>query len=215
MADDNVAGNDNTNAPQPSESAEQQTPQPAAPAEDKGAQQDGTLLGGNGSTEQKDTPPAGAPEAYDFKASIPEGVELDETITKEFSDIARGMNLTNEQANQLAAYGIKYAQQVADTVRAQYTEQVNKWGEAAKADMGANFNAIMSTAGAGIEAAEKQIPGIRQALNETGAGNRIEVIKLCEMLGRLVQADPGKLVNVTGAGTPREEQTWYPNSNMK
>jgi len=215
MADDNVAVNDNTNAPQPSESAEQQTPQPAAPAEDKGAQTDGTLLGGNGSTDQKETTPAGAPEAYDFKASIPEGVELDETITKEFSDIARGMSLTNEQANAIAAYGFKYAQQAVEAVRNEYTTKVSQWGEAAKAEMGANFNAIMSTAGAGIEAAEKQIPGIRQALNETGAGNRIEVIKLCEMLGKLVQADPGKLVNVTGAGTPKEDVTWYPNSNMK
>ena len=217
MAEDVNAVNDNTNAPQPqNDAAAQQTPQPAAPAnDDKGAQQDGTLLGGNGSTDQKDAPPAGAPETYDFKASIPEGVELDETITKEFSDIARGMNLTNEQANQLAAYGIKYGQQVAEAANAQRYEQVAKWGEAAKTEMGANFNAIMSTAGAGIEAAEKQIPGIRQALNETGAGNRIEVIKLCEMLGKLVQADPGKLVNVTGAGIQREEQTWYPNSNMK
>jgi hypothetical protein len=214
MADDVNAVNDNTNAPQPQSDAAQQTPQPAAPANDS-AQQDGTLLGGNGSTDQKDNQPAGAPEAYDFKASIPEGVELDETITKEFSDIARGMNLTNEQANQMAAYGIKYGQQVAEAINAQFNERVTKWGEAAKADMGANFNTIMSTAGAGLEAAEKQIPGIRQALNETGAGNRIEVIKLCEMLGKLVQADPGKLVNVTGAGIPREDQTWYPNSNMK
>ena len=205
MADETVAVNDNTNVPQPSEPAEQQqdVAKPEAPE---------TMLGGKGSTEQQVT---GAPEAYDFKPSIPDGVEMDETITKEFSDIARGMNLTNEQANQMAAYGIKYAQQAVEAARNEYSERVAKWGESAKSDMGVNFNVIMSTAGAGIEAAEKQIPGIRQALNETGAGNRIEIIKLCEMLGKLVQADPGKLVNVTGTAVPREEQTWYPNSNMK
>ena len=213
---DNAANND-MNAQQPQgtdqQTSAQPTPQPAAPANDGAAPQQVTMLGGKGSTEQQT--PAGAPEAYDFKPSIPEGIEMDETITKEFSDIARGMNLTNEQANQMAAYGIKYAQQAVEAARNEYFARVSGWGEAAKADMGANFNAIMSTAGAGIEAAEKQIPGIRAALNETGAGNRIEVIRAFEMLGKLVQADPGRLVNVTGTGANKEDETWYPNSNMK
>jgi hypothetical protein len=67
----------------------------------------------------------------------------------------------------------------------------------------------MATAGAGIEAVEKVVPNIRQALNETGAGNRIEIIRAMEMLGQLVQADPGKTIN---AGTPAVNQaskTWY------
>jgi len=205
MAENEVAVNDNTNAPQPQENVAM----PVDAAE--------TMLGGNGTTAQAEVKqePTGAPEAYDFKATIPEGVEMDEVITKEYSDIARSMNLTNEQANQIAAYGIKYGQQIADAVRSQYNAEVTRWGEAARAEMGANFNAVMSTAGAGIEAVEKAVPGIRQALNETGAGNRIEVIKAFEMLGKLVQADPGKLVNVTGVGESKRDVTWYPNSNMK
>lgn len=207
----NNAANDSTNAPQPA------TEPANAPADAAG-----TMLGGTGTTDQqnapdagaKDTQPAGAPEQYDFAASIPEGTEVDEKITKEFSDIARGMNLSNEQANQMASYGIKYAQQVADAVRSQYQAQVTSWGEQAKAELGANLDKTLVAAGAGIEAAEKQIPGLRQALNETGAGNRIEIIKLCEMLGHLVQADPGKLVNVTGAAAPTPAPTWYPNSKM-
>lgn len=207
----NNAANDSTNAPQP---ATEPANIPADAAE--------TMLGGTGTTDQqkepaaeaKDTTPAGAPEQYDFKATIPEGSDVDETITKEFSEIARGMNLTNEQANQMAAYGIKYGQQIADAVRSQYQAQVTGWGEQAKAELGANLDKTLSTAGAGIEAAEKQIPGLRQALNETGAGNRIEIIRLCEMLGHLVQADPGKLVNVTGTPAPTPAPTWYPNSKM-
>ena len=215
MDNDNTAANDNTNVQQPQvdqQTTAQPTPQPAAPAND-GAQPQGTMLGGQ--PQQQQPAPAGAPEAYDFKATIPEGVELDETITREFSDIARGMNLTNEQANQMAAYGIKYAQQAVEAVRNEYNAKVNQWGDAAKAEMGANFDSVMTKAGAGIEAVEKVVPGIRQALNETGAGNRIEIIRAFEMLGGLVQADPGKLVNVTGSGTQKEDVTWYPNSNMK
>ena len=218
MDNNNAAANNDMNAQQP-QGTEQQpvaqpTPQPAAPAnDDKGAApQQGTMLGGQ---PQQHPAPTGAPEAYDFKATIPEGVEMDEKITKEFSELSRGMNLTNDQANQMAAYGIKYAQQVADAIRGEYEAQVTKWGESARAEMGANFDSVMTKAGAGIEAVEKVVPGIRQALNETGAGNRIEVIRAFEMLGGLVQADPGKLVNVTGADTSKEDETWYPNSNMK
>ena len=217
MDNDNQAANNDMNAQPPQgdpQPTAQQTPQPAAPAnDDKGAATQGTMLGGQ--PQQQQPAPTGAPEAYDFKATIPEGVDLDETITKEFSEIARGMNLTNEQANQMAAYGIKYAQQAVEAVRNEYNAQVTQWGEAAKAEMGANFDSVMTKAGAGIEAVEKMVPGIRQALNETGAGNRIEVIRAFEMLGGLVQADPGKLVNVTGTGATKEDETWYPNSNMK
>ena len=201
MAEEVAAVNDNTNAPQPEVT-------PADPAE--------TMLGGNGTTAEQ-TPqeaPAGAPENYDFKATIPEGVDMDEAITKEYSDIARSMNLTNEQANQVAALGIKYGQQVAEAARNQYNAEVKAWGEQAKAEMGAGFEKTMTTAGAGIEAVEKVVPGIRKALNETGAGNRIEVIRAFEMLGQLVQADPGKMVNAGGAVPQAKPQTWYPNSKM-
>ena len=203
MAEENVAVNDSTNEPQPQ--TEVATPADAAE----------TMLGGNGTTtEQKEPEQTGAPEQYDFKATIPEGMDMDEAITKEYSEIAKSMNLTNEQANQMAAYGIKYGQKIADAVRSQYNAEVNRWGEEAKAEMGADLEKVMSAAGAGIEAAEKSIPGIRKALNETGAGNRIEVIRAFEMLGRLVQADPGKLVNVNGTAEPTPAQTWYPNSKM-
>ena len=201
MAEEVAAVNDNTNVPQPEVT-------PADPAE--------TMLGGNGTTAEQ-TPqeaPAGAPENYDFKATIPEGVDMDEAITKEYSDIARSMNLTNEQANQVAALGIKYGQQVAEAARNQYNAEVKAWGEQAKAEMGAGFEKTMTTAGAGIEAVEKVVPGIRKALNETGAGNRIEVIRAFEMLGQLVQADPGKMVNAGGAVPQAKPQTWYPNSKM-
>ena len=207
MAEENAAVNDNTNVPQPEAPAEE-VAKPADPAE--------TMLGGTGTTqpeEPKQETPKETPVEYDFKATIGEA-ELDEAVTKEFTELARGMNLSNEQANQMAAYGIKYAQQVADTVRAQQNEQVAKWGEAAKAELGANLDKVMSTAGAGIEAVEKVVPGIRQALNETGAGNRIEVIRAFEMLGAKVMEDPGKLVNVNGMPEPQKPATWYPNSKM-
>lgn len=204
--DDNAtpaAANDNTNV-QPGTDNAAQTAGDQKPADANQAPD--TMLGGN---TQQQAPAAGAPESYDFKATIPEGVEVDEALTQGFSEMARGMNLTNDQANKVAAFGFQYGQQVADAVRNQYNAEVTRWGEEAKQELGADFEKVMSTAGAGLEAVEKVVPNIRKALNETGAGNRIEIIRAMEMLGQLVQADPGKLMN---AGTPaqkNESKTWY------
>lgn len=195
---------------------QQGTPQPAPAAGDQqnnpqGAQ-DGqdTLLGGN--QQQAAQPPAGAPEKYDFTPSIPEGTEIDQAIADEFSGIAKGMNLTNDQANQLAAYGIKYGQQVAETVQQQLDAEVNGWGETAKKELGSDFDKTMQLCGVALETVEKQVPGIRKALNETGAGNRIEVIRMVRILGELLQSDPGKLSNVGGAAAPAQSETWYNNT---
>lgn len=58
----------------------------------------GTLLSGAGKA-------TGAPDTYDFTASLPEGMELDQDTADSFSELARGMNLTNDQANELAKFG--------------------------------------------------------------------------------------------------------------
>ena len=207
--DNNAApvANDNTNVqPAANDTA---TPQATpAPADNQQQNVTNTMLGGD-KPQQQEPAPAGAPETYDFTATIPEGVEVDEALSKGFSDLARGMNLTNEQANQMAKFGFDFGQQVAQAVTAQYNAEVAQWGDAAKKELGADFDKVMATAGAGIEAVEKVVPNIRQALNETGAGNRIEIIRAMEMLGQLVQADPGKTIN---AGTPAVNQaskTWY------
>ena len=170
----------------------------------------GTLLGGN----DKPAAPAGAPEQYDYTAAIPEGMQVDQQLADGFSVIAREMNLTNDQANKIAAYGIQYGQQVAQAMQQQLDAEVAGWGEAAKKELGTDFDKTMQLCGAALEAVEKQVPGIRKALNETGAGNRIEVIKVMRLMGELVQSDPGKLANLGGAAKPAGSDTWYNNSKM-
>ena len=206
---------------QGAQNAKQQNGQPAQnnqPAQDNqqaanNQQQDapkGTLLGGN----DKPAAPAGAPVQYDYSAAIPEGMQVDQQLADGFSVIAREMNLTNDQANKIAAYGIQYGQQVAQAMQQQLDAEVAGWGEAAKKELGADFDKTMQLCGAALEAVEKQVPGIRKALNETGAGNRIEVIKVMRLMGELVQSDPGKLANLGGAAKPAGSDTWYNNSKM-
>ena len=154
--------------------------------------------------------PQGAPEAYDFTSALPEGETLDEAISQKFGEICKGMNLTNEQANQMAAYGFEYGkgliQQMNDMREAQY----DKWQEETRKELGADFEKTMNEYGAGLQHLEKTCPGIRKLLSETGVGDRIEIVRAISELGRLVSEDGG-----VGGGNPQGGKTsMYPNTNF-
>ena len=154
--------------------------------------------------------PQGAPEVYDFTSALPEGETLDEAISQKFGEICKGMNLTNEQANQMAAYGFEYGkgliQQMNDMREAQY----DKWQEETRKDLGADFEKTMNEYGAGLQHLEKTCPGIRKLLSETGVGDRIEIVRAISELGRLVSEDGG-----VGGGNPQGGKTsMYPNTNF-
>lgn len=155
--------------------------------------------------------PQGAPEAYDFTSALPEGETLDEAISQKFGEICKGMNLTNEQANQMAAYGFEYGkgliQQMNDMREAQY----DKWQEETRKELGADFEKTMNEYGAGLQHLEKTCPGIRKLLSETGVGDRIEIVRAISELGRLVSEDGG-----IGGGNPQGGKTsMYPNTNFE
>lgn len=168
--------------------------------------QTGTLAGGSGNT-----PQAGAPEAYDFSQSIPDGATLDETVSKEFGDICRGMNLTNEQANQMAQYGYQFANKVMEQKEAQRAETIKSWGEDARRQLGNTFDSTMAECGAGVQFIERSVPNIRQILNETGAGNRIEFIRVFSALGRAISEDHG---TTAGSGSHAKNDNPYPNTDF-
>lgn len=193
--------NNNT---EPQVTQTQQEPQQTTPQDDgqQATQQNtqGTIAGGAGQ---------GVPETYDFKGSLPEGAELDETVAKEFGDLCKNMNLTNAQANDLAKYGYGYAQNIAQAVQDAHVKEMEQWGVDAKKELGANFDATVKLVGTAVEALEKTIPGIRQVLNETGAGNRLEVIQALAQFGKLVQEDHG----TEGKTTAGKTDNMYPNTN--
>ena len=168
--------------------------------------QTGTLAGGSGNT-----PQAGAPEAYDFSQSLPDGATLDETVSKEFGDICRGMNLTNEQANQMAQYGYQFANRVIEQKEAQRAETIKSWGDDARRQLGNTFDSTMAECGAGVQFIERSVPNIRQILNETGAGNRIEFIRVFSALGRAISEDHG---TTAGSGSHAKNDNPYPNTDF-
>lgn len=170
----------------------------------------GTLAGSAG--EQNEETPT-TPEAYDFTQSLPEGMELDQQAANEFSNIARGMNLTNDQANQLAKYGMSYAQNMAKTLAQQQIEEQQAWAEETKKALGAKYNEEISYVGTALNKLEPLVPGLRQALNIGGIGNRVEIVKALAAVGRMVAEDSGHAATDTSAGASHSSR--YPNTNFE
>lgn len=172
-----------------------------------------TLAGGAGEPGTQTEPatePQGAPENYDFTSSLPEGGELDEEIATSFGELCRGMNLTNEQANQMASYGYQYAETIRNAMEEERVNEVKAWGDTARKELGADFDKTVALCGTGVEHISRTIPNIRQVLNETGAGNRIEIIKVFATLGKLLKEDGG----VGGNGVGGVNDNPYPNTNF-
>ena len=159
-----------------------------------------TLLGGKAETQPQEE---AEPIAYDFKETISamDDFEFSQEESDKFVEVIKDMGLNNEQANAIVKYGGEWGKGIAEAAMNAVIEQrnteVQNWGEAAKKELGTEFDSIISLCGLAVEHVEKAVPGIRQALNETGAGNRIEVIRAFSMLGKFLESDPGK-----GAGAP-------------
>lgn len=184
------------------------TPEVEKPTEN--TEPTGTLAGSAG--EQNEETPT-TPEAYDFTQSLPEGMELDQQAANEFSNIARGMNLTNDQANQLAKYGMSYAQNMAETLAQQQIEEQQAWAEETKKVLGAKYNEEISYVGTALNKLEPLVPGLRQALNIGGIGNRVEIVKALAAVGRMVAEDSGHAATDTSAEAPHSSR--YPNTNFE
>lgn len=188
----------------PAGETEPQTPNPQTPA--------GTILGGAAGEDKPDpSPENNVPEAYDFKDIVPEGMEYSEEQATAFSAIAKECGLTQQQASKLAAYGMKYAQSGVQAAVEAHRALVANWGQTAKTELGGDYDKTVAMAARGIRAAETKVPGIRQMLDETGAGNRIEMIRMLAELGALTGEDSGH----TGGGAAGGTQSIYENTNFK
>jgi hypothetical protein len=175
---------------------------------DAGADGRKTILGGDGENPPEQS--AGVPEAYDFKGIVPEGMDYDEQSAAAFGEIAKKAGLSQEQASTIAAYGLQYMQQGVDAAVQAIRETQEGWAQEARTQLGGQFEATVAKAAAARNALAEKIPGLTAMLNETGAGNRIEMIRLMAAFGDLVGEDGGDRSG--GAGV---EKSIYPNTDFK
>ena len=161
-----------------------------------------TILGG------KSTP--NVPDTYDFKGVVPEGMTYDEQSAAAFGEIAKKAGLSQEQAAAIASYGMQYMQQGVDAAMKAVQDTQAGWAQEARDTLGGQFDAVVAKAAAGRDALAEKVPGLTQMLNETGAGNRVEMIRLMAAVGELIGEDGGLRSAQAGA-----EKSIYPNTDFK
>ena len=183
----------------------------------QGVQNQSPLPGAQqGQSEQQQSPAALGTVTYDFsKVAMPEGYEFNEEDGKLFIDVIKDMGLSNEQASSIVKFGAEYGKRQVDAVVKEYEDTVKGWGETAKQELGADFDKQVALA---VSARDK-FPGLREALEESGAGNRVEVIRALAKLGELMASDPGM---AQGAGVQKgngvdkinDATVLYPNTDF-
>ena len=172
----------------------------------------GTFLAeGTPEGEQKPAEATGAPEAYEsFK--VPEGVKLDEALMGEFSAAFKGMNLSQDGAQQVVDMGVKLQQKWAADQTAQLTALRSDWANQVKTDKEIGGDKLPQN----LAVAEKALgkfgsPELSSLLKGTGLANHPEVIRLFLKVGQTIADDSIVPSNGRASATPSR---FFDKSNM-
>ena len=140
-----------------------------------------TTEGDEGKAEEKQ----GAPEQYEFKA--PEGEAFDNAVIEAYSEVAKELNLSNDDAQKLL-------DKVAPVIQARQLERIEavktEWETASKSDKefgGDKLNDSLGTAKKALDAFGT--PELKALLNESGLGNNPEVIRFMVRAGKAISED--------------------------
>ncbi len=151
----------------------------------------------------------GAPDVYDFTSSLPEGYQLSEDFSNSFSEVCRGMNLTNEQANQMAAYGYQWQKQMMDMQDQAIRQQAAEEAQNTIRSFGADFDAARKDIGFAVTSLEKEFPGFTEAIDNSGLGNNEAFCRAMVKVGKMMREDPG----VGGADSAKKADNLFPNTD--
>lgn len=147
-----------------------------------------------------------APETY-AEFDIPEGMPVDEKATEQFSEVAKDLGLTQEQAQKLVSLEAERMTQMQATSEEAQATVVAGWVDEVKADPeigGANLDANLGIAKAAVETFAsdelKALMDMPSAENPKGIGlgNHPAMIRHFYKLGTQMSEDkPGVVGNVT------------------
>lgn len=133
----------------------------------------------------KQDEPEGAPEQYEFKA--PEGREYDASVINAFSEVAKELNLSQDEADKVLS---KMAPLIAERQVEQIEAVQAKWADESKADKEFGGDKLEENIAIAKGALEKfGSPELNQLLKETGAGNNPEIIRLLYRVGKATGED--------------------------
>lgn len=183
------------------------------PTEDKTTESDDSLKGeedkdadGDSKAEKDEEKPAGAPEKYEA-FTVPEGVTLDESAVTEFGALAKELNLTQEGAQKLVDYQVKFQQ-------AQYAkldEQVKKQAEDWAADTLKTYKKEeLADARRGFKSAPKEV---QEMLAASGFDNHKAFVEFFATVGKSLKEDKFETGKGKGGQVKTTANVIYPELN--
>ena len=117
------------------------------------------------------------PEKYEF--NLPEGVEIAPEMNSELQSALKEAKLAPEKAQALIDLHVKSLQ----SQQAAFDRTVESWSDETMQTLGSQAPEVFAHARAGLERFDQQ-GKIRELLDRSGLGNRIEFVRLFEQLGR-------------------------------
>lgn len=146
-----------------------------------------------------------------YALTLPDDMAIDTAMLEALSPAMKEAGITGKQANTLAA---AMAKQRMGEVEA-WGKTVTCWQASAKADAeigGANWDTSVANATKVVNS--YGTPELKQYLNETGAGNHPEVIRIMAKVGALIGED--KPTGTTQGGQARDAvSVLYPEDKVK
>ena len=153
-----------------------------------------------------EAPALEAPAYGEFK--LPDGATVDGESLEHATALFKEAGLPQEQAQKFIDLALSREQAAATRGVQAFVDLQTKWVSEIKADPeigGTRFEASMASAGRAID--RLGVPGLKEALNLTGAGNNPAIVKAFVRLGQMVSEDrfaPGKDAPPAAARTPAE-----------
>lgn len=155
--------------------------------------------------DKKDSKEADKPLEYaDF--TMPEGMILDQEISKEFKEHAKELNLSQEQAQKIVNLQAKHVSEMQSRIQNDFKVQVEAWKTETLTELGPSFKEDQKH----IANVVKQFGSAEftTLLNQTGLGNNKEVVKFLINVGKGFSSD--RFIDGKQSGSQSAASILYP-----
>lgn len=131
--------------------------------------------------------PQGAPENYEFE--LPEGYELNQEVSEEFTAYARELNLPQDKAQAAVSMGVKLLENAQAKQAEAYAQQISAWRNEVTNDKEIGGPALAENLSYAAKVLDTYAPDLRAVLDETGLGNHPAFVKAFVKIGKAISED--------------------------